>query len=618
MSLRVLVVDDDIQFLSLTARKLEEEGMQVLRAQSCSDVRNVLGSEDVDCIVTEYGLPGKPGKVLCDDLKSLSGDVPLILFTSGRDSEMVRNAFGNGVDDYVSKDSSFFKFSVLVERIRKAAEESPHNIGTKVDSSSGVEEVDVLKKVVDLLPAGVVVRDGEDRVVMANKRAAGDDTELGDVIGSRIEDSPLTGEQIKRIKETDEAAIENWDAVTVEQNFDIPGEGERYLETTKIPFNLDEGENPHLVSVLADISSRKKKERALEKVIETNRKMSEMDTKEEVKQVAVEAMCDIFDLPMCAAFEIRGREFVPEVSNFELEEVFEGTPSLSIDSSIAGEVYSDKESRIIEEVNELDPQNPDTRIASEVIVPVGGHGVLIAGSEEQKEFDQVDMYIADWFGDSVKSSLDRVEREKEILERDEKLERQEQQMDQFVRMLSHDLRNPLNIAQGYLEMLENSDEKDQVGSALNRMDEIIETVLEMAKHTKKLEKQQVDLRKLSNESWSYDYMDNAELEVVDEVTVEANKEQLKHLLENIFSNSIKHSDQSVTVRVGSTSKGFYVEDDGPGIPESERNKVFEFGYTTQDSTGIGLTIVEKIANFQGWKVKVSESTKGGARFEFET
>ncbi len=60
-----------------------------------------------------------------------------------------------------------------------------------------------------------------------------------------------------------------------------------------------------------------------------------------------------------------------------------------------------------------------------------------------------------------------------------------------------------------------------------------------------------------------------------------------------------------------------VEDDGPGIPEADRESVFEAGFSTaNEGNGFGLAIVQQIAEAHGWTVTVSESEAGGARFEF--
>jgi signal transduction histidine kinase len=77
----------------------------------------------------------------------------------------------------------------------------------------------------------------------------------------------------------------------------------------------------------------------------------------------------------------------------------------------------------------------------------------------------------------------------------------------------------------------------------------------------------------------------------------------------------------VTVTVGDLADdaGFFVADDGPGIPPDERETVFEAGHSTApDGTGFGLAIVDGIADAHGWTVRVTDSATGGARFEFST
>ncbi len=72
----------------------------------------------------------------------------------------------------------------------------------------------------------------------------------------------------------------------------------------------------------------------------------------------------------------------------------------------------------------------------------------------------------------------------------------------------------------------------------------------------------------------------------------------------------------VIVRVGPLDHGFYVEDDGPGIPVDIKDDVFDHGFTTaEDGSGYGLSIVRTIAGAHGWDILVTDSDTGGARFE---
>ncbi|WP_244605432.1 sensor histidine kinase [Halorhabdus rudnickae] len=102
-----------------------------------------------------------------------------------------------------------------------------------------------------------------------------------------------------------------------------------------------------------------------------------------------------------------------------------------------------------------------------------------------------------------------------------------------------------------------------------------------------------------------------------DTTIQADPSRVGQLLENLMRNAVEHGSEDVTVRVGPLPDGFYVEDDGPGIPKDKRENVFEPGYSeSQGGTGFGLAIVRQIAYAHNWEVQVTESPDGGARFEF--
>jgi len=109
----------------------------------------------------------------------------------------------------------------------------------------------------------------------------------------------------------------------------------------------------------------------------------------------------------------------------------------------------------------------------------------------------------------------------------------------------------------------------------------------------------------------------ATLQIDEGLTLEAHEGRLRQLLENLFRNAIEHGGRDVTVRVGSLLDGFYVEDDGPGIPEGERDQVFGTSYSTRDEgTGLWLSVVETVVDAHGWSVTLAVGPDGDARFEF--
>jgi signal transduction histidine kinase len=62
--------------------------------------------------------------------------------------------------------------------------------------------------------------------------------------------------------------------------------------------------------------------------------------------------------------------------------------------------------------------------------------------------------------------------------------------------------------------------------------------------------------------------------------IEADRARLKQLLENLIRNGVEYAGPDVTIEVGDLDDGFYVADDGPGIPPDERGDVFEAGYSS--------------------------------------
>lgn len=220
------------------------------------------------------------------------------------------------------------------------------------------------------------------------------------------------------------------------------------------------------------------------------------------------------------------------------------------------------------------------------------------------------------------SSRDITERR----ERKEELERQNDRLEEFAGVVSHDIRNPLGIAQGRAAMLEEVTGEEYhehlrpLGDALDRMEEIITDTLTLARQGQTVgEMSPVSLVDLVGGCWASVETDTASLDITDEFTLQGDSERLRHVFENLFRNAIKHGGDDVTVRIGHTDDGcLYVEDDGPGIPPDEREKVLEAGHTSATGgTGFGLTIVKRVAEAHGWTVSVTEGRSGGARFEFE-
>ncbi len=207
------------------------------------------------------------------------------------------------------------------------------------------------------------------------------------------------------------------------------------------------------------------------------------------------------------------------------------------------------------------------------------------------------------------------------------LQRQNERLDEFASLITHDIRNPLDVAIGRtnaaLEMTTDPEIKELltgVRDSHNRMLRIINNVLTLARQGDAIEQFEiVEVAETARTAWSHVETEDGTLDVAHDGEILADGTRLERLFENLFRNAVEHGGADVNVRVTPLAEeaGFAVADDGPGIPETERTAVFEAGYSKGSSgTGLGLAIVSRIAQAHGWEVTVTESATGGAQFEF--
>ncbi|MBV0924414.1 PAS domain S-box protein [Halomicroarcula limicola] len=205
------------------------------------------------------------------------------------------------------------------------------------------------------------------------------------------------------------------------------------------------------------------------------------------------------------------------------------------------------------------------------------------------------------------------------------LAKQNERLEEFADILAHDLRSPLAVANGHLELMQTTGERDHladIAAAHERMEHIIEDVRTATREgTLAADVMPIDVVVVAREAWETVEIDGETLELPSELTVDADAKRLRRLFENLFRNCVDHGSTErspVTVRVLATERGFAVEDDGPGIDPADREDVFGPGISHSDGgTGFGLYIVRTITEAHGWSVTVTEGTDGGARFEFD-
>jgi signal transduction histidine kinase len=371
----------------------------------------------------------------------------------------------------------------------------------------------------------------------------------------------------------------------------------------------------------------------LERLLEATRDLMAADGEAKVATVAVSAADRVLGLTHTGLHlvDATGDRLEPVAYTDSVEASLGTVPTLERDESLAWEVFESGEDRIIDGVHEeSSAHNPETHLRSEMIFSLGDHGVLLIASDSMDAFDDADVYFAKLLAATTTAALDRATRESALSEKNARLE-------EFVGVVSHDLRNPLTVAEGSVSLARKTGDDahlEQVSESHRRMREIIEGLLVLAREGKSVgETRPVILGTVAEEAWANVDTGEATLVVGDDRSVHADRNRLTQLFENTFRNSVEHSATSsrprdddsaehagpdVTVTVEAISGGFVIDDDGPGIPESEREVALEPGYSTDEGTGFGLVIIRNIAEGHGWDLVLAESESGGLRLEITT
>jgi PAS domain S-box-containing protein len=436
----------------------------------------------------------------------------------------------------------------------------------------------------------------------------------------------------------------------------VTADGVRDFLLRSVPFGNEETTRGYVIYM--DITDRKRTERVLGQLHETTRKLMQAADEDDIAAITTAAATDILGYPVTT---IRLDDPATETLRLaavsdETETVLGERPESGPEVDLARNAFETGTPRVIDDLAAHGVT--DVGIERAMYLPLGGHGLLTLGSPVASEFSESDRRLAQILAANVTVALARMVRIRTLQRREDELARQNERLESFASVVSHDLRNPLSVARGYLDLAREAATEgaedptphfERVENAHGRMNRLITDLLALAREGQSVGRTEaVDIGPTARRAWEAVETTDAVLDVGDDRTIAADGERLASLFENLFRNSVEHGStssrpeaddavehgsrerkteteaeeavcrSSVHVRVGllDDSDGFFVADDGPGIPPDERDAVFERGYTTGESgTGFGLSIVRGIAEAHGWTVEATESESGGARFE---
>jgi signal transduction histidine kinase len=218
-------------------------------------------------------------------------------------------------------------------------------------------------------------------------------------------------------------------------------------------------------------------------------------------------------------------------------------------------------------------------------------------------------------------------------------ERAFQELDEFAHIISHDLKAPLRGIASLARIIKEdlgdnvpadiSENLDKLGDRAMRMGQMIDGVLAYSRRARVREApSEFSVKALVDDIVeAIRPPEGFRVDTAGLPTLQSDRLRMQEVLQNLISNAVKYHDRphEGTVRIVGSEAGdhyeFTVEDDGPGIPDHEKGRLFDLFHapsakTRADSTHVGLAIVKKIVESHGGTITVEPVTPRGARFRF--
>lgn len=116
MPVKVLIVDDEVDFLDIMAERMRARGIDVSTATSAEDAINLVGQEHYDVVIMDFMMPAMNGFKALKLLRAKKADTPIILMTGNVPGELILQAKQNGALDVVEKPADL---QTLIEKIKQ-------------------------------------------------------------------------------------------------------------------------------------------------------------------------------------------------------------------------------------------------------------------------------------------------------------------------------------------------------------------------------------------------------------------------------------------------------------------------------------------------------------------
>ena len=657
----------------------ENEAFEVETTHDVETGIDLLGREPFDCVVSDYEMPGETGLDLLRSVRESYPDLPFVLFTGRGSEEIAAEAISAGVSDYLQKGGGTEQYTVLANRIENLVDgyRTQRDLQQRIDAietaREGIGLLDADWRVAyanrafettfgydegELDGVGVSELFAEDVLDGDDCTTLDDDGWAGEALMAHRDGTELLADVAVSRTAGDEFVFTVQDITAEEQREHDLFVKNRAMDAAPVGIILTDPSLPDNGIVYANEEFERLTGYAEDEIIGENCRVLQGP---ETDPEPVAAMREAIAAAEPVTVELRNyrKDGTPfwnrvtvapirgddgEVTNYvgfqrDVDEEIESRRErdavldrvsdafFALDRGWRFTYLNDQAERLLdrsaedlvgESVWEEFPEAVDTTFEEKYTEAME--------TQETVSFDEYYPPLDTWFevraypsetGLSVyfRDVTDRKANERRLAERT-------RQFETFGDVLSHDLMTPLTTLDGRLELARETGDLDHLDAAqesLDRIEALVEDLANVMREGSVVnEVRPIDFGAIARDLWRSIDAPDATLDVADVGPILVDEQAVQRLLQNLFRNSVEHGGSTVTIRVGALDdgSGFYVADDGPGIPPDERDRVFEPGYSTKpDGTGFGMVSVQQIALAHGWDLSITASEAGGACFE---
>lgn len=371
---------------------------------------------------------------------------------------------------------------------------------------------------------------------------------------------------------------------------------------------------------------------------ETARQLMAAESRDAVAQVTIERAAAVLDLPLTGIwwYDAAAEALVPATQTAAATELLDEQPIFQPGDAAAWAAFADGEARVYDDLGTAEAiHNEETVFGSEVLVPLGEHGVLVTGATEEYAFSEADRTLIDVLAATVTAALDQAEREAVLRETQAELEAANEELALLNQVVRHDIKNDVAVILGHGKSLADrlddadADALQPVLRAATHITDITETVgefLDVLGGDADPELKPIDLTAVLTDECrkARRTYEDAEVRIDDAfptgVEVAAT-ELLSSVFRNLLTNAVTHNDKPTPkVTVSGDDRGdtvvVRIADNGPGIPEDRRDEIFGRGERGLESpgSGIGLYLVDTLVKLFDGEIAVTDNEPEGSVF----